>query len=185
MAEYEKQEPTEKKQPNYELILTAVALVFAAIIFIYNFCFSVSGKTTLSFERKASAGASYDTVEAMVQANEEELFEEASSGTETLPDTESQPPGDSSAVQNVSSKTSSKETPSTASSKNQTSAASSKSQVSTVPHVAENAAHDIVYVTPTGKKYHYLSTCGGKNSTEIPFAEAEEKGYTPCAKCAN
>lgn len=41
-----------------------------------------------------------------------------------------------------------------------------------------------VYVTPTGKRYHLLSTCGGKNSAPIRLEDALSRGYTPCQKCA-
>ena len=43
----------------------------------------------------------------------------------------------------------------------------------------------IVYRTPTGKRYHYLSTCGGKNSTATTLSAAIAAGLTPCQKCAN
>lgn len=42
-----------------------------------------------------------------------------------------------------------------------------------------------VYVTPSGKKYHYLSTCGGKNSKPIDLDSAKSRGYEPCKKCAH
>ena len=40
-----------------------------------------------------------------------------------------------------------------------------------------------VYITPTGKKYHYSSNCG--NGTYIPVSldEAISKSYEPCKKC--
>lgn len=41
-----------------------------------------------------------------------------------------------------------------------------------------------VYITPTGKRYHYLSTCGGKNSRATTLSEAISRGLTPCQKCA-
>lgn len=41
-----------------------------------------------------------------------------------------------------------------------------------------------VYKTPTGKRYHYLSTCGGKNSTATTLSQAIAMGLTPCQKCA-
>lgn len=42
-----------------------------------------------------------------------------------------------------------------------------------------------VYITPTGKRYHFLSSCGGKNSYEVTLSEAKGKGLTPCQKCAS
>lgn len=40
-----------------------------------------------------------------------------------------------------------------------------------------------VYITPTGKRYHYKSTCGGKNSFAVELDQAIAQGYTPCKKC--
>ncbi len=40
----------------------------------------------------------------------------------------------------------------------------------------------IVYVTPTGKRYHYSPTCGGKNSKASTLANAKSMGLTPCKK---
>lgn len=39
-----------------------------------------------------------------------------------------------------------------------------------------------VYITPTGKRYHLSSTCGGKNSYAVDISEVG--GRTPCKKCA-
>ncbi len=41
-----------------------------------------------------------------------------------------------------------------------------------------------VYVTPTGKRYHLISTCGGKNSRAVSLSQAKSMGLTPCKKCA-
>lgn len=40
-----------------------------------------------------------------------------------------------------------------------------------------------VYITPTGKKYHYSKSCGSGNYIAITLEEAEKKGYKPCKKC--
>lgn len=42
-----------------------------------------------------------------------------------------------------------------------------------------------VYRTPTGKKYHFDSECGGKNSFEITVEQALNAGFSPCSKCAD
>lgn len=42
-----------------------------------------------------------------------------------------------------------------------------------------------IYRTPTGKKYHYSATCGGKNSYEVTFDAALKSGLTPCSKCVH
>lgn len=42
-----------------------------------------------------------------------------------------------------------------------------------------------VWVTETGKKYHYSSSCSGMNNpTSISIDSARSEGYTPCSKCA-
>lgn len=41
---------------------------------------------------------------------------------------------------------------------------------------------DTVYITPSGKRYHRLSTCGGKNSYAVDISEVGRR--TPCKKCA-
>lgn len=46
-----------------------------------------------------------------------------------------------------------------------------------------NSNHEIVYITKSGKKYHYSSTCGKGTYYECPYEEALKKGYEPCQKC--
>ena len=41
-----------------------------------------------------------------------------------------------------------------------------------------------VYTTPTGKCYHYLSSCGWKNSKKTTLQKAKSQGLRPCKKCA-
>ena len=41
-----------------------------------------------------------------------------------------------------------------------------------------------VYKTPTGKRYHFLASCAGKNATETTIDSAKSAGLTPCQKCA-
>ena len=40
-----------------------------------------------------------------------------------------------------------------------------------------------VYITPSGKKYHYSSSCGGANAYQTTLDEALSEGKTPCKKC--
>ena len=42
---------------------------------------------------------------------------------------------------------------------------------------------ETVYITPTGKKYHFKATCAGKNATAVPLSDAKSN-YEPCKKCA-
>lgn len=40
-----------------------------------------------------------------------------------------------------------------------------------------------IYVTPTGSKYHYDSSCNGGTYIESTLAEAMGRGLTACDKC--
>ena len=40
-----------------------------------------------------------------------------------------------------------------------------------------------VYITPSGKRYHYDPQCGGKNSYKVGMNDV--KGRTPCQKCVH
>lgn len=42
-----------------------------------------------------------------------------------------------------------------------------------------------VYITPTGKRYHFDADCGGKNSYIVVISQALANGLTPCSKCAD
>lgn len=41
-----------------------------------------------------------------------------------------------------------------------------------------------VYVTPSGKRYHYSASCAGKNARATTLSSAQASGKTACAKCA-
>ena len=41
----------------------------------------------------------------------------------------------------------------------------------------------VVYITKTGKRYHYNSKCNGGTYYECSYADAIKKGLTPCNKC--
>jgi len=49
----------------------------------------------------------------------------------------------------------------------------------------ENVTEITVYRTPSGKKYHLDSACGGVNSYKITLSEAKNDNLTPCKKCAH
>lgn len=42
----------------------------------------------------------------------------------------------------------------------------------------------IVYVTPSGKKYHYIKSCPGKNAREVNLDDVIDT-HQPCEKCVN
>lgn len=42
----------------------------------------------------------------------------------------------------------------------------------------------IVYITPTGEKYHFSAACAGENASSITLNQAKAHGYQPCKKCA-
>ncbi len=41
----------------------------------------------------------------------------------------------------------------------------------------------VVYITPTGKKYHYSKACAGRNAIKKNLSEVKGS-YGPCKKCA-
>ncbi len=43
---------------------------------------------------------------------------------------------------------------------------------------------ELVYRTPTGKRYHYNPACAGVNRIESTVDESIMLGLTPCKKCA-
>lgn len=51
--------------------------------------------------------------------------------------------------------------------------------------VREKDTSRTVYVTPYGKKYHFSSSCAGKNATATTLNNAKASGKGACGKCAN
>lgn len=51
--------------------------------------------------------------------------------------------------------------------------------------IEQPAGSSIVYRTPSGKRYHLISTCGGANSYEVTREQAIAAGLSPCQKCAD
>lgn len=47
-----------------------------------------------------------------------------------------------------------------------------------------DAIPSTVYITPSGKRYHYKASCAGKNARGTTLSSAISSGYTPCQKCA-
>lgn len=48
-----------------------------------------------------------------------------------------------------------------------------------------NPKLQMVYITPSGKRWHLNENCAGKNATATTLEKAEEKSLTPCKKCAS
>lgn len=48
---------------------------------------------------------------------------------------------------------------------------------------APNSNSVKIYITPTGKRYHYDSKCNGGTYNESTLDKAKELGLTPCSKC--
>lgn len=79
----------------------------------------------------------------------------------------------------ISSTSSSKSSKSTS-----TASSASKTSSSTSQTSSNKSNGQTVYVTPTGKRYHYSPSCGGKNSSATTLSNAKSRGLTPCQKCA-
>ena len=48
---------------------------------------------------------------------------------------------------------------------------------------AEQSKNKTVYITKTGKKYHYTYPCGNGIFYECPLQEAINRGLEPCKRC--
>ncbi len=51
-------------------------------------------------------------------------------------------------------------------------------------HGLDSRDGQIVYVTPTGEKYHFSADCAGENATATTLYDVESYEYEPCGKCA-
>ncbi len=67
---------------------------------------------------------------------------------------------------------------------NSSSGSSSSSNGSSYRHSSSGGVTytGTVYVTPTGKRYHYSAACAGKNAIPTTLSEASAR-FTPCKKC--
>lgn len=52
------------------------------------------------------------------------------------------------------------------------------------PAVVPKANHDRVFITKTGKKYHYSASCGSGEYYVCTLEQAKTRGLTPCKRCA-
>lgn len=53
------------------------------------------------------------------------------------------------------------------------------------PATAPPSVSHRIYITKTGKKYHYDNTCNGGTYFEVSLEDALAKGLTPCSKCVH
>ena len=51
-------------------------------------------------------------------------------------------------------------------------------------HALDSRDGQVVYVTPTGEKYHFSADCAGENAITTTLYDAEADEYDPCGKCA-
>ena len=56
------------------------------------------------------------------------------------------------------------------------------SNYSNVVNAKNTATSNTVYITPTGKKYHYSQACAGKNAMKTTMSKVKNT-YSPCKKC--
>lgn len=49
--------------------------------------------------------------------------------------------------------------------------------------IIEQTPKTYVFVTPSGKKFHYNPSCPGEKCYRIPLDIAKKKGYTECKRC--
>ena len=53
------------------------------------------------------------------------------------------------------------------------------------PVTAPPSVSHRIYITKTGKKYHYDNTCNGGTYFEVSLEDALARGLTPCSKCVH
>ena len=58
-----------------------------------------------------------------------------------------------------------------------------KEAVTQATEAQTNTNSKTVYITPTGKRYHFKASCAGKNAIETTLENAKDT-KTPCKKCA-
>lgn len=57
-----------------------------------------------------------------------------------------------------------------------------QAQLEVIP-AAQTAEEGRIYAAPNGKRYHSDPQCPGKNSREITWDDAAQRGLTPCKRC--
>lgn len=57
-----------------------------------------------------------------------------------------------------------------------------QAQLDAIP-AAQTAEDGRIYAAPNGKRYHSDPQCPGKNSREITWDDAAQRGLTPCKRC--
>ena len=84
-------------------------------------------------------------------------------------------------TERITSKTNTSSTTSTITST--TTTTTSKPPTTTTTTKAQTKSRTI-YVTPTGKRYHYDNSCGRGSYSASTLADAQRMGLTACKKCA-
>lgn len=67
----------------------------------------------------------------------------------------------------------------------QTEKSAEKENTETAEITEAESADRIVYITKTGRKYHYSYNCSDVDFYECTLAEALEMGLEPCGNCVN
>ncbi|MBE6990966.1 MAG: hypothetical protein E7430_00090 [Ruminococcaceae bacterium] len=61
---------------------------------------------------------------------------------------------------------------------------SSENNNESIADTAESDNSNVIYITKSGSRYHFSSSCGSGTYYESTMEEALAKGLTPCKKCA-
>lgn len=67
----------------------------------------------------------------------------------------------------------------------QTTPSNTQTSTSTTTSSTQSSTNKTVYVTKTGKRYHYDNNCNGGTYYPSTLSEAQSRGLTPCNKCVN
>ena len=77
-----------------------------------------------------------------------------------------------------------KKNSSTGTNQNFDNSSNSTSDLSNTNNSSSQSNNRTVYITKTGKKYHYNSSCNGGTYYASTLQEAKSRGLSPCSKCA-
>ncbi len=131
--------------------------------FIYFTILGVSGGETDIYFKAADSDVVSDKIHIIVNGGDAE--------TETSPDTGAE-----------TTDTAAPDTTAAATAESYTASTEPSSVQGSAPVYTPTPTGKTVYVTPSGKKYHYSASCAGANATPIDEGTAMQS-YEPCKKC--
>ncbi|MBS7176663.1 MAG: hypothetical protein KH056_10870, partial [Clostridiales bacterium] len=147
---------------------------------------SITSIGSVSLDSKDSIAAAREKYDAApdeikeIVSNYEDLTK-AETTYQSLKENQSKKQTASKSTSDSSKKSSSKSSSSSSSGKKESSKSNSSSSSSKKESNKSNSK--TVYITKTGKRYHYNGNCNGGTYIKSTLSEAKARGLTPCKKC--